>query len=486
MGLKEKTFNGVFWTFSQQLGVQIINFGVQIILARLLLPEDFGLIAMIQIFITIGQTLMDGGMTASLIRTKNVSQSDYSTVFLINVIVSLVIYIVIFCFAPLISYFFEQEKLELIIRVLTLSFVLQSFVGVQTTILTKNLKFKLLMLMQLPSTIIGGVVGVALAFLGFGVWSLVWLKLVTTFVFVLFHWVKTDWKPKLYLDKEKLKYHFNFGYKLTLSGLLTNLYINSYLLIIGKLFPPAQLGFYSQADTLRMFPVRNITTALQKVTFPIFSTIQDDNERLKQVFKRITGSVLFVVVPVMLLLILIAKPLFSIVLTDKWLPSVPIFQILCISAIIFPLSIYNLNIILVKGRSGLHLKLEIIKKLSSIVFLLLIIPFGFYGIVYAQAISMFIHAFVNIFYSGRIMEYSFRDQMVDMAPVFTVGIISMVLSYYLKYMLFKEVFLTDWLNILLSILFFASVYLLSSYVFKLNALIDLKILIKDKLLRSGK
>ena len=191
MGIKEKTIKGVIWTFSQQLGVQVINFIVQLILARLLLPEDFGLIAMIQIFITIGQTLMDGGMTSSLIRTKNTDQKDYSTVFFINVLSSILIYCLLFVSAPEISSFFAQPKLTLIIRVLTFSFVIQAFVGVQTTLLTKELNFKLLMYMQLPSSIIGGIVGIIMAFQGFGVWSLVCMKLTTSFIFMIQHWFQT-------------------------------------------------------------------------------------------------------------------------------------------------------------------------------------------------------------------------------------------------------------------------------------------------------
>ena len=425
MGLKEKTLNGVFWTFSHQLGVQSINFIVQIILARILLPEDFGLIAMIQIFITIGHTLMDGGMTSSLIRSKDINQRDYSTVFLINVLSSVLIYIALFFSAPAISSFFEQPQLINIIRVLTFSFIIQSFVAVQTTILTRELKFRLQMLMQLPASIIGGIVGIVMAFLDYGVWSLVWLKLATTFVFMIQHWFQTDWKPKIIIDKERLKYHFNFGYKLTLSSLLSTIYNNVYVIIIGKIFPAAQLGFYTQADTLRMFPVRNIATALQKVTYPIFSTIQDDNLRLKEAFKKITAVLYFIIVPVMLILIVIAEPLFRAVLTEKWLPAVPYFQILCFSAIAYPLSVYNLNIILAKGKTSLILRLEILKKAISMLFLLLIIPFGIYGVVYARAIGLIIQAFINIHYSGRMINYSLKKQFIDLSPIFLIGFVTM-------------------------------------------------------------
>src|SRR5690606_15654667 len=197
MSLKRKALSGVIWTFGQQISVQGINFVVQIVLARLLLPEAFGLIAMIQIFMAIGQTLMDGGMTSSLIRTKNPDQADYSTVFFINLFSSIVIYLILFFTAPYIALFFDQPLLTMVVRIYTISFIIQALVGVQTTRLTKEMNFKLQMYMRIPSTICGGIVGIVLAYKGFGVWALVWMQLVTTFLWMLQHWFKTDWRPSL-------------------------------------------------------------------------------------------------------------------------------------------------------------------------------------------------------------------------------------------------------------------------------------------------
>src|SRR5690554_5484202 len=360
MSIKKKAINGILWTFGQQIGVQGINFIVQIILARLLMPEAFGFIAMIQVFLAIGVALMDSGMTSSLIRTKDADQADYSTVFFINLFSSIIIYLILFFTAPFIASFFEQPLLELIIRVYTLSFIIQALVGVQSARLTKEMNFKLQMYMQIPSSVCGGVVGIILAYQGFGVWSLVWMHLVSTFLFMVQHWFKTKWRPSFIFDKQKLIYHFNFGYKLTLSAILSALYANSYTLLIGKVFSVNQLGFYNQANTLRLFPVRNLTAALQKVTYPLFSSIQDDNEKFKAVFKKITILVFFIICPVMFFLVGIAEPLFRLILTEKWLPAVPLFQILCIGTIFSPQSVYNLNIIITKGRSDLHFKLELL------------------------------------------------------------------------------------------------------------------------------
>src|SRR5690606_36337105 len=207
MSLKKKAISGILWTLGQQIGVQGINFVVQIIMARLLMPEAFGLIAMIQIFIAIGSTLMDSGMTSSLIRTKNPDQADYSTVFFINLFSSIIIYFILFFSAPFIALFFDQPLLILIIRVYTLSFIVQALVGVQTTRLTKEMNFKLQMYMQIPSSICGGIAGVILAYKGYGVWSLVWMQLITTTIFMVQHWLRLKWRPSLIIDRQKMKHH---------------------------------------------------------------------------------------------------------------------------------------------------------------------------------------------------------------------------------------------------------------------------------------
>jgi O-antigen/teichoic acid export membrane protein len=477
--LKKQAVSGVLWTFSQQISVQGINFIVQIFLARLLLPKAFGLIAMIQIFMSIGKALMDGGMTSSLIRTEKPDEKDFSTVFFINLFSSIFIYLILFFTAPFIALFFDQPLLTSIIRVYTISFIIQALVGVQTTRLTKQLNFKLQMYMQIPSTVCGGIIGIFLAYKGFGVWSLVWMNLITTFLFMLQHWFKTDWRPSFIIDREKFKYHFNFGYKLTLSALLTSVYLNSYTLIIGKLFSATQLGFFNQANTLRMFPVNNITSALQKVTYPVFSSLQGNNEKLKYAFRRVTLLVFFIVCPVMLSLVLVAKPLFRFVLTEKWLPAASYFQILCISAIFYPLSMYNLNIVLVKGRSDLHFKLEVIKKGGSVLFLLLIIPFGIWGAVYAAAISMFIHAFVNSFYSGRMINYSLTSQLKDIFPVLLISAASLLITYLINIFLNQVLILGDLFNIIFGFVVYFLIYVVTSYIFKISSIGEMKNIVRQ-------
>src|SRR5690606_20811606 len=335
MNIKEKAIRGVIWTSTQQSSVQIINFGVQIILARRLMPEDFGLIAMLTVFIGIGQILMDGGMTSSLIRSKRPDQLDYSTVFITNVIVSLGVYLIVFFVAPFISLYYNQESLTNILRVYAVTFVINSFVAVHVAKLTKEMNFKTQMKLQVPSTVIGAVVGISLAYAGYGVWSLVWLNLAQVIAFAVQNWIFIKWRPWLTFNIRRFKYHFNFSYKMTLSGLLDTVYNDAYRIVIGKFFSPASVGFYNQAETMRLFPVRQLGRVLGTVTYSMFSNIKDDKQ-LKNAYKQTMKMVFFMVVPTMMILIVVGEEFFLFLFGEKWLPAVPYFQLLSFASITTP------------------------------------------------------------------------------------------------------------------------------------------------------
>lgn len=426
--LKRQAVSGVFWTFAQQFSVQLINFGVQIILARLLLPDVFGLIAMLSIFIAIGQMLMDGGMTSSIIRTKRPDQQDYSTVFVTNLLMSCFIYILIFFSAPLIASFYDQPVLLDIVRVYSLTFVIRSLVAVHVAKLTKEMNFKLQMRLQVPSTICGAIVGVILAYSGYGVWSLVWLNLTQTILFTLQHWLFIKWKPSLSFNKRRFRYHFNFGYKMTLAGLLDTIYNNAYNIVIGKFFSATLVGYYSQADTMRLLPVNQLSTVMGKVTYPLFSNIKED-EGLKRAYKTSMRLVLFVVVPMMILLIEIADPVFLFLFGDKWLPAAPYFQILAIASIVRPLGTYNLNILKVKGRSDMFLRLEVVKKVIGVLAIVVSLPFGILPLIYSLSVTSILFAFLNAYYSGNLINYRIKEQMEDIYKIFICALIAASLTY---------------------------------------------------------
>ncbi len=429
--LKEQAVSGVLWSFAQQFSVQIINFVVQVILARLLMPEMFGLIAMLTVFISIGQSLMDAGMTSSLIRSKNPDQLDYSTVFFTNLAISVSVYLITYLSAPYIAQFYNQGILKEILRLYALTFVIRSFVGVHIAKLTKEMNFKTQMIVQIPSTIVGAIVGVTMAYLGYGVWSLVWLHISQATVYTLQMWFFLPWRPAFVFNKRRFKYHFNFGYKLTLSGLLDTVYRDAYRIVIGKFFSPASVGYFNQAETMRLFPVQQISAVMGKVTYPLFSNIKGD-DRLKEAYKTSMRLVLFVVIPIMLLLIIVAKEGFLFLFGENWLPAVPYFQILAIASIVRPISTYNLNILKVKGRSDLFLKVEIIKKIIGVTAIAVALPFGIMALVISLTTVSFVFLFINMFYSGRLIDYSIFTQIKDVGQLFTAGVISFVISIIIR------------------------------------------------------
>jgi len=477
MSLKKKTVSGLMWTFTQQFSVQGINVIAGIVLARLLMPSDFGLIGMLAVFIAIGNTLMDGGMTSSLIRTKEADNRDYSTVFFINLIFSIALYVLLYCTAPLIADFYHQPVLTSVIRLYTLSFIIRAFVGVQTTKLTKEMRFKVQMMMQIPSTIVGCITGIVLAYKGFGVWSLVWMNLVQTTLFTIQHWIFSGWVPSMIIDRKKLKTHFHFGYKLTFSGIIDTIYVNAYKIIIGRYFSAAELGYYSQAKDLQSLPVTNISTALNKVTYPLFASIQDDDIRLRAVYQKLLRQVIFWVAPLMILGMVVAEPLFQLVLTPKWLPAVPYFQILCITGILYPFHVYNLNILNVKGRSDLFLKLEIIKKAFITVGIAISFFFGIYGLLIFQIISSIFAFVVNTWYSGKFINFTALDQIKEVSPSILLAALAGVIAWGMHLVLLYAEVHSSWIILSILLVVYGIFYGILAKLLKLKALFEFKQLI---------
>ena len=479
MSLRKQAISGIGWTFATQFGNQLIGFVVSMILARILLPKEFGLIGMIAIFLALGKSLLDAGLTQSLIRSQDLDQEDFSTVFFFNLAASVFIYILIYISAPVIANFYKQQILINIIRLFCLTFIITAFESVQLARLTKKMDFKTQTLISLPSTILGGIVGVSMAYMGYGVWSLVWNSLVSAFLGSLQIWIYSKWTPSLVFNITKFKDHFNYGYKLTLSGLLHTIFNNIYLIIIGKFFSPAQVGFYTRADTMKQLPVTNISSALNKVTFPLFASIQDDDVRLKRVYKQLMQMVVFIIAPVLIFLGVLAEPAFRFLFTEKWLPAVPYFQILCVTGILYPVHTYNLNILKVKGRSDLFLKLEIIKKIIIVITIIFALQFGIITLLYGQVFISILVFFINTHYTGKFINYDALQQSKDLIPIILLSALSggavFILDYY-----FKIHGQLDIVRILGGGLFGLLVYLLLAQILKFNSLTDLKNLLLKK------
>ena len=475
---RNKVLSGVFWTLSQQFSVKAINFGVQIILARILLPEAFGLIAMLQVFIAIGGSLMDSGMTSSLIRTYDAQEKDYSTVFFINLLSSVVIYLLLFSLAPVIAGFYKMPALSGVVRVYSLVIIIDALVAVQNARLTKIMNFRLQMFIEIPSVVISGITGVVMAYKGFGVWSLVWMNIAGSFVFMLQHWFRTHWRPKFIFDAATLKRHFNFGYKLTFIGMANAIYDNIYNVVIGKFFSPAALGFYNRAVSFQYFPAKNIGAAMQKVTYSTFASIQNDHERLRSAYKKILEQSLFWIAPLMVTLCVLAVPLFRLVLTAKWLPAVPYFQILTVGGILYPLNQYNLNIIWVKGRSGLLLKLNIWEKVVMTLIIAGTLPFGIKAMVIGQSSYAVIALFINSHFSGKFIQYPLARQLKDISPVLLIccftGVIIWFINLYLNGM-------ADWSRIIVVCLISSILYLGSSHFLRIAPYLFIRHIFSEKI-----
>lgn len=476
--LRDKTISGIFWSFLQKIGSKGISFVVMILLARLLTPKDFGLIGMLMIFIQISQAIVDGGFNLALIQKKDTDEEDYSSVFYINLIVSIALYLMLFFTAPLIANFYHQPILTSLARMLGLVFIFNAFSFVQEARLTKAINFKTLAIIHIPSTILGGVVGVIMAMMNYDVWSIVAMQLVTRLAYAIQIWFYAKWKPLLAFNKNKTRNLFSFGSRLLISNIINVVYNNIFLVIIGKFYPVSKVGYYQNAFNLIHTPSGTITNVIISVTFPALSSIQEDNERLRVSFKRVMEQAFFWICPIYVLAGVLAVPLFEFVLTPKWLPAAHYFQLLCVVAILGPLNTYNLNIVNVKGRSDLFLKLNLIRRVVTIIGIIIVIPYGINALLIVQAISS-VFAFVLFgHYSGRLILYSLREQLQDILPtlLLSIGIGGVVL--FINQSLSS---LSSIIRLLLGFGVGAGLYWWLAGYFKLPPFIDFKYIIRNKL-----
>ncbi|MAP80963.1 MAG: flippase [Aequorivita sp.] len=421
MSLKKQTFSGVIWTFLDTFFLSGLSFVAMIYIARILGPTEFGLIGMISVFIAVGTSMVDSGLSASIVRTKNVDNSDFSTVFYLNLGMSFLVYAIMFLLAPLIADFYSQPILTGVVRLYCFSFIIAAFSAIQLAQLNREMQFKKIAKYNLPGTIIGIIVGIILSLKGSGVWSIVWMHLTKQLVQSSVLWLASAWKPTLYFSREKMKYHYGFGYKLMLSGLLNTVFDNSYNIVIGKFFTVQSVGFFERARSFNHYPVSTLTGIISRVTYPLLSRIQDEQERISRVYKQLLQFSFFITAPLMLGAAALARPLFFLVLGEQWLPAVPYFQILCLASIFLPIHSFNLNVLKVYGRSDLFLKLEILKKIVIVVGIVIALPFGMMALVWSSVIASFIALLINTYYSQHLIHYKTAKQLLDMLPTFLIA-----------------------------------------------------------------
>ena len=431
MSLKEKTIKGVFWVFVETFVVKFLYFLALIFLARWLGPKEFGLIGMIAVFIELGKVLSDSGMTSSLIRTKELTEEDKSTVFIINLFMSLFVYSIVYFIAPLVSVFFEQPILVELIRIYGLIFIFVGLSAIHLAILTKEMNFAKITKISIPGIIIGVSVGLYLGYNDYGVWSIVWMYLTSELIKTILLWVFSNWKPKLIFSKVKFKYHYTFGWKLMLSSIISIVFKNIYNLLIGKYYSASTLGYFERSKQFSEYPSSTLTGVIDKVTFPMLSEVKNEPLRLESIYKKLIRVSFYFISPIMLGLAAIAKPLFSIILGEEWMPAVIFFQIICFGKMLYPIHAFNLNILKTFGRSDLFLKLELIKKIIVSFTILIAFQFGILGLVWSSVFTSFASLGVNMYYSSRLINYKVKSQISDLIPILFQSMITSLLMYYI-------------------------------------------------------
>ncbi|MHA1381946.1 MAG: lipopolysaccharide biosynthesis protein [Candidatus Helarchaeota archaeon] len=478
--LKTQAVNGIIWNSVERVGNRAAQFVVTVILARLLLPRHFGLIGMIIIFIEISQTFLDAGFGQALIQKKETTKTDYSTVFYFNIGIGIILYFIIFLSAPLIASFYKESMLIPIVRVLGISIIINSLSLIQNTILIKKVDFKTLAKINISSAVFAGIISIFMALKGLGVWSLVAQLLISRFVILLLLWFSTKWIPILKFSKDSFMKLFSFGSKLLISRLLSIVFRDIYLVVIGKAFTTETLGYYTQAYKLQQYSSQIIGSVFQKVTFPVFSKIQDENIRLKRGFKKTLQGIAFINFPLMLGLIAIANPLILVLFGKKWLPAVPFFQLLCIVGFLYPIQAMNLNIIKVKGRSDLFLKLEVLKIIIISLAIVVSFPFGIIALIIGQVITSFIAFYINSYYSGLFIKYGIKEQLLDLKPSAFSSIFMAISTWFLGFLIKFNVFV----KLPIQIIFAVFMYLLLSKLFNFEALRESLNIVKTSILNK--
>lgn len=414
--LRSKTIAGILWSFIERLSLGTVQFAINVIMARFLLPSDFGMIGMLAIFLQISQSFVDSGFASALIQRRNRTDIDFSTVFYFNIVIALLLYGILFVIAPWIACFYKIPELTGVTRVVTLSLVLNSLSAVHKVKLSIVIDFKTQSIISLSASIISGCIGIWMAFAGRGVWALVWQTILNSLILTILFYYFVTWKPLLVFSVESFRRLFFFGSKLLISGLIHTTYSNLYTIVIGKKFSALDLGYYTYARQIAMLPSVGLNSFISRVIYPVLSLIQDDNEKLKSAYSKYVRLSSYIIFPLMVGLIALAQPIVQLLLTDKWSGVVILLQILCLDWMFDHLSIINLNLLYVKGRSDLALKLEVVKKTIATLILFASIPFGVIGMCWGRVLYSLIATYLNTYYTKSLIGLSFSDQIKDILP----------------------------------------------------------------------
>lgn len=411
--LKDRSITAFFWVLVDKIGGSVANFVVTVILARLLLPEDFGLVAMVMVFFEISSSFIQSGFGFALVREKEISEIDKSTTFIFNLVMACIFYTTLYFAAPAIGLFFNQETLTGIVRFMGLNLIIGSFSIVQIAVLSQKIDFKTQTLVRLLAVVISGGCAVTMALRDFGVWSLVARLGLMELVSATLLWVINPWKPALRFSTRSFRKLFGFGSKILAEAVIDKFFRNMLQLLMGKFYSGVALGFFAQANNFCNMAATNFVQVIQKVTYPVLAKLKDDHLKLKEGYRRIISMSTFGIVPVMVLMGVLAEPLILTLIGEKWLDSVLFLQLLCAAGAVYHFNSINLDMLLVLGRVDLSLKLEAIKKVITAVAIIIGMQFGIYGMVAGQVASVFIALFINTWYSDKLLGYSLAEQSKD-------------------------------------------------------------------------
>lgn len=473
--LRGKTIKGIFWSALERLSVQGVQVFVMLVIARILTPKDFGLIGMLAIFIAVSQSLVDSGFSQALIRKQDRSEADNSTVFYFNITVSSGLYLILYFASPWVSLFYDEPQLCSLMRVLCLVIVINSFSVVQRAIYTANINFKTQAKATFVATALSGCFGISLALNGFGVWTLVYQQLINAVFVAVLLWIFSGWRPLRIFSWQSFKELYSFGWKLLVSGLIDTIYRNLHQLVIGKVFTAASLGQYTQANTFASLPSSNVSGIIQRVTYPVLSKLQDDDERLRICYRRLLRMSAFIIFPMMSILAGVSKPLVIFLVGDQWELASILLIPLCFSMMWYPIHSINLNLLQVKGRSDLFLRLEIIKKIVGTLILFASIPFGLLFMCYCGIVSSIICLIINTYYTEKLISVGFFMQIRDLSAVLIASLISAFVAWLASQLEIPQLF-----QILLGFLVGGSLYFLQSILFRFKELSYLMSLIRNE------
>jgi len=445
---------------------------IGIVLARILMPEDFGLIGMLSIFIAISQSFIDSGMGSGLIQKKNRTNKDFSTVFIFNFVISVVCYGILYLSAPYIAGFYSMPKLELLVKILSINIVISSLAIVQRSKLTIEIDFKTIAKVRVISILTSGIISIILAYIGWGVWALVMQRMVSSIVSVILFWILSKWNFSLTFSRQSFKELFGFGSKLLIQGLYAQAMREVYNITIGKAYSASDLGYYTRAKSFAEITAGTVTGILHQVTFPVLASLQDDRERMISVYSRLIRMTAFFVIPAMTMLSLLAEPLVIILLTDKWIPVIVLLQWMSFARIIYPISGINMNILNAVGRSDLFLKVDLSKFPIMILALIITIPLGVKAMVIGHVVTSFIAFFINAYMPGKMFGYGAFKQLREMVSVIIATSI-MALLVFISNSLIENL----WIKLGVGAGIGLSSYLIVCYFLKLKELAEVKSLI---------